>query len=78
MYVFNDAWLSRFSEWLKGTQEMANILQFLSKKFLYIKHGCFQFGQLGQHFLVSRTQEKLRLTTKMQPVKKVKEQWKVF
>ena len=36
---------------------------------------------LGQYFLIRRTQEKLRLTTKIQPVKKVKkvkEQCKVF
>ena len=77
---------------------MASILRFLSKKFRYIKHGCYQFGQscamekiqkfrslgariLGQYFLTSRTQEKLGLATKIQPVKKVKkvkEQCKVF
>ena len=32
----------------------------------------------GQHFLVSQTQEKLRLTTKIQPTKKVKEQGTLF
>ena len=41
------------------------------------KFRSLEAGILGQHFLASRTQEKLRLMTKIQPVKKVKKSQRI-
>ena len=41
------------------------------------KFRSLEAGILGKHFLASRTQEKLRLMTKIQPVKKVKKSQRI-